>query len=186
MDKETINKCDADYYYCKSHGKCTLKDCKSYTVNYQQTKHLTEQLENRRLDLLGASKTIIEQQAELDEYCHKTEGLEIHVNKLTEQLAEANGCVERQARIYHEQVKELAEKEKELSEVKELYSYILEIDFLTTKEFCDKFNVPHPKFTGEVESSVCDMLRIDAVKHRMFVEKAKQIRKSLTQPINNQ
>ena len=78
----------------------------------------------------------------------------------------------------------LAEKEKELSEVKKLNEYILEIDWLTTTEFCDKFNVPPPRFTGEVESSVNEMLRIDAIKHRMFVEKAKEIRKNLT-PTSN-
>ena len=74
----------------------------------------------------------------------------------------------------------LDEKEKEISEVNKLNEYILEIDWLTTTEFCNKFNVPHPRFTGEVESSVNEMLRIDAVKHRMFVEKAKEIRKNLT------
>lgn len=59
-----------------------------------------------------------------------------------------------------------------------MIKYILEIDALTTTEFCNKYNVPKPVFTGEVNSSVNEMLRIDAVKHRMFVQKAKEIFKN--------
>lgn len=49
----------------------------------------------------------------------------------------------------------------------DLLEYILEIDSLTTSEFCEKFKVPKPKFTGEVESSVNKFLQIDAIKCRL-------------------
>lgn len=61
-----------------------------------------------------------------------------------------------------------------MEETSELVEYILEIDYLTTKEFCDKFKVPHPTLINGVES----FLQIDAVKHRMFVDKAKQLYKN--------
>ena len=54
-----------------------------------------------------------------------------------------------------------------------MVQFILEIDFMTTKEFCDKFNVPHPIFTGEVESSAKQFLQVDAIKQKMFVDYAK-------------
>lgn len=64
----------------------------------------------------------------------------------------------------------------------ELMDFILEIDFLTTTEFCEKYKVPLPIFTGEVKSSADQFLQIDAIKHRMFVEKAKELnRKYLSQ-----
>ncbi len=61
-----------------------------------------------------------------------------------------------------------------------MVKFILEIDWLTTKEFCDKYSVPHPFYTGEVNSSVDKLLQVDAVKHRMFLEYAKFLNKDLT------
>jgi hypothetical protein len=57
--------------------------------------------------------------------------------------------------------------------------YILDIDWLATKEFCDKYHIPHPFFTGDVRTSADQFLQIDAVKHRMFLEYAKFLRKPL-------
>lgn len=62
-----------------------------------------------------------------------------------------------------------------------MVKFILDIDALTTKEFCDKYGVPHPFYTGEVNSSVDKLLQVDAVKHRMFLEYAKFLNKDLTQ-----
>lgn len=62
-----------------------------------------------------------------------------------------------------------------------MVKFILDIDSLTTKEFCDKYSVPHPFFTGNVDSSVDKLLQVDAVKHRMFLEYAKFLNKDLTQ-----
>lgn len=62
-----------------------------------------------------------------------------------------------------------------------MVKFILDIDWLTTKEFCDKYSVPHPFYTGEVNSSVDKLLQVDAVKHRMFLEYAKFLNKDLTQ-----
>ncbi len=61
-----------------------------------------------------------------------------------------------------------------------MVQFILDIDAMTTKEFCDKFNLPHPFFTGEVESSANLFLQVDAIKHRMFVEYAKFLNKNIT------
>jgi hypothetical protein len=59
-----------------------------------------------------------------------------------------------------------------------MIEYILEIDSMTTKEFCDKFKVPHPYFTGDVESSANLLIQIDAIKYKMFVEYAKDLRRN--------
>jgi len=61
-----------------------------------------------------------------------------------------------------------------------MVDFILEIDWLTTKEFCDKYKVPLPFFTGEVKSSAEQFLQIDAIKQKMFVEYAKFLNKKLT------
>lgn len=63
--------------------------------------------------------------------------------------------------------------------LKSMVEYILEIDWLTTSEFCKKYNYPLPYFTGEVKSSAQQFLDLDAVKHRMFVEYAKFLNKKL-------
>lgn len=51
-----------------------------------QAENLTQQLKNIRLDLLGASKTIIEQQSQIDEYTHTLEGSQEHVKQLQDKL----------------------------------------------------------------------------------------------------
>lgn len=56
---------------------------------------------------------------------------------------------------------------------------ILDIDYLTTKEFCNEYGVPHPYFTGNVETSADKFLQVDAVKHRMFVSYAKTLNRKL-------
>ena len=63
---------------------------------------------------------------------------------------------------------------------KTLEQYILDIDFMTTKEFCDTYNIPHPQYTGDVKTSADQFLAIDAIKQRMFVEYAKKLRKEAT------
>lgn len=57
----------------------------------------------------------------------------------------------------------------------ELIDYILEIDFMTTVEFCREYDIPIPKFTGDVKSLANELLQIDAIKHRLFVEEAKRL-----------
>lgn len=51
---------------------------------------------------------------------------------------------------------------------------------MTTVEFCDKFNIPYPVFTGEVKSTADQFLQIEAIKQRMFVEYAKFLNKEIT------
>lgn len=62
-----------------------------------------------------------------------------------------------------------------------MVQFILEIDFMTTKEFCDTYNVPHPYFTGEIKSSAEQLLQVDAIKHKMFVEYAKILNKNISE-----
>lgn len=47
--------------------------------------------------------------------------------------------------------------------------FILDIDWMTTKEFCETYKIPLPTVTGGVN----DFLQVDAVKQKMFVEYAK-------------
>lgn len=61
-----------------------------------------------------------------------------------------------------------------------MVDFILEIDWLTTAEFCKKYNISPPYFTGEIASSVEQILRIDAIKHRIFIEYAKLLNTQLT------
>ena len=69
--------------------------------------------------------------------------------------------------------------EKETNILKSLSDYILDIDFMTTNEFCLAYKVPMPYFTGDVKTSVDLILQIDAIKQRMFVEYAKFLNKEL-------
>ena len=61
-----------------------------------------------------------------------------------------------------------------------MIQFILEIDWMTTTEFCDTYNVPHPIFTGDVKSSADQFLQVDAIKHKMFVGHAKLLSKNIT------
>ena len=60
-----------------------------------------------------------------------------------------------------------------------MVQFILEIDWMTTKDFCDTYHIPHPYFTGDVKTSVDKFLQVDAIKHKMFVEYAKFLNKPL-------
>lgn len=57
-----------------------------------------------------------------------------------------------------------------------LKSYILYIDSMTTREFCQWQGIPEPYFTGNTKTSADLFLQIDAIKHRLFLEKAKKER----------
>lgn len=69
---------------------------------------------------------------------------------------------------------------------RELIKFIFEIDYLTTNEFCDKFKVPKPVISIDAEESANSFLQIDAIKHRLFLEKAKEIsrNKTYSEPID--
>ena len=57
-----------------------------------------------------------------------------------------------------------------------MVDYILNIDWMTTTEFCNETGAPLPNIRGGVDS----FLQIDAIKHRMFVEYAKFLNKPIT------
>lgn len=57
-----------------------------------------------------------------------------------------------------------------------MVDYILNIDWMTTTEFCNETGAPLPNIRSGVDS----FLQIDAIKHRMFVEYAKFLNKPIT------
>lgn len=65
-------------------------------------------------------------------------------------------------------------KTKEEIEKMSLQEFILFVDYMTTKDFCDWQGCPHPRFiANNIEASADQLLQVDAIKHRLFVQKAK-------------
>ena len=64
----------------------------------------------------------------------------------------------------------------EVGKANEMVDFILEMDWLTTTEFCEKYNVPQPEISKGIDGGVKTLLQIDTIKQRMFVEKAKEIK----------
>lgn len=60
-----------------------------------------------------------------------------------------------------------------------MVDFILEIDLLNTKEFCEKYNIPIPVFTGNVKTSANQFLQVDAIKQRIFTDYAKFLYKDI-------
>ncbi|WP_192579301.1 dATP/dGTP pyrophosphohydrolase domain-containing protein [Dyadobacter aurulentus] len=52
-----------------------------------------------------------------------------------------------------------------------MITFILNIDWMTTTEFCEAYNVPLPT----AREGVNGLLRIDAVKHKLFLDRAKAL-----------
>lgn len=61
-----------------------------------------------------------------------------------------------------------------------MVQFILDIDWMSTQEFCEAYNIPMPQFTGEVQSSAKQFLQVDAIKHKVFVEYAKFLNKEIS------
>ncbi|MCE7039170.1 gp58-like family protein [Dyadobacter sp. CY312] len=57
-----------------------------------------------------------------------------------------------------------------------MVDFILDIDWLTTTAFCEKYNAPLPM----PADGVMGLLTIDAIKHRMFLDYAKFLNRKLT------
>src|SRR5690606_9584632 len=58
---------------------------------------------------------------------------------------------------------------------KEFLHFALDIDWLTTNEFCDKFSIPVPRWAGNVQALADQVLHLDAIKYKMLIDKAKEI-----------
>lgn len=58
---------------------------------------------------------------------------------------------------------------------KELINFILEIESLTTSEFCKKYDIELPSWKGIIEVATIEFLRLDAIKWRMVKDKAKEL-----------
>jgi hypothetical protein len=57
-----------------------------------------------------------------------------------------------------------------------MVDFILDIEWMTTTEFCNETGAPLPTIKGGSDS----FLQIDAIKHRLFVEYANFLNKNLT------
>lgn len=60
---------------------------------------------------------------------------------------------------------------------KEIVDRIMEIDFMGTKEFCEKHNYPVPFYTGDVQSSAELFLLVDAKRWNVIKDFAKEVRR---------
>lgn len=63
-----------------------------------------------------------------------------------------------------------------MSKEQKMIDYILDIDWLTTKEFCDKYDVKMPEFMHDTNWNVSELFRIDAIKWKMVMEYAKKLK----------
>ena len=62
--------------------------------------------------------------------------------------------------------------------MEELIKYILDLDFLTTKEFCQQYKILLDVNTNkDAKTLAAEFLRLDAIKFKMIVEKTKEISK---------
>lgn len=57
----------------------------------------------------------------------------------------------------------------------ELINFVLEIDSMTTMEFCKTFKYDPPKWRGNVELAAIEFAYIDAMKWNKVREKAKEL-----------
>ena len=48
--------------------------------------------------------------------------------------------------------------------------YILKLDAMTTKEFCEEHGLPLPIYTGNVKTAATAFIQIDAFKFRLIKE----------------
>lgn len=64
-----------------------------------------------------------------------------------------------------------------------MVQFVLDIDWMTTKEFCAEYSIPRPYFTGDIKSSADQFRKLDVIKHKMFVEYAKLLNKNITTEI---
>lgn len=69
--------------------------------------------------------------------------------------------------------KETTSLEERVKELEALKSLILDIDFMTTTEFCKAYGYDVPQWTGSKEVAVMDFLAIDARKWNIIKEAAK-------------
>jgi len=77
--------------------------------------------------------------------------------------------------------KTLHEQKAELcSAVSSLTDFVLNVDALTTNEFCEAYGVEVPSWRGSVQASAFEFIRIDAIKWRMVKERSKELKKGLT------
>lgn len=56
-----------------------------------------------------------------------------------------------------------------------MLNFIMDIDAMTTTEFCKAHNIDTTCWQGDVQLAVNDMFRVDGVKNRLITEKAKEL-----------
>lgn len=76
-----------------------------------------------------------------------------------------------------------SEQAKELEEAQTAEQFVRELDWLTTKEFCEKYNIEIPSWKGNVQLAASEFIRLDAIKWNMTKEFVKHgIKNSTTTP----
>ena len=65
--------------------------------------------------------------------------------------------------------------------------FILDLDFLTTKEFCEKYDIAPPKISNKMskEELAFEFIMLDAIKYKMIVENAKKSQKKISSKYND-
>ena len=71
--------------------------------------------------------------------------------------------------MYKKNNKTINYKNMKTKKLVPMTQFILDIDWMTTKEFCENYKIPLPTVTGGVN----DFLQVDAIKQKIFVEYAK-------------
>jgi hypothetical protein len=62
----------------------------------------------------------------------------------------------------------------------ELLKFILDIDFMSTKEFCNNYNIPTPLSKSKSSEELAfEFITLDAIKYKMLVEKAKEVKNKI-------
>lgn len=74
-------------------------------------------------------------------------------------------------------IEAVAETKTLIEQKDELIDFILDVDFLTTAEFCEKYGIDTPEWRGNVKLAASEFIRIDAIKAKMFIDKAKELRR---------
>lgn len=64
----------------------------------------------------------------------------------------------------------------ELSQDNSLVDFVLNLDFLTTKEFCNNYNIAIPSWQGDTKAAAIQFMELDAIKLKLIIEEAKKLK----------
>lgn len=75
-----------------------------------------------------------------------------------------------QLKAANEELRRELDKAKGVQEYKTAEQFVRELDWLTTKEFCDKYDIEIPSWKGNVQLAASEFIRLDAIKWNMTKE----------------